>query len=119
MAETYVEQLLNGNPTLAAELSSMLDYYNKRHWYQLTEILIAATFGKDGEPTAAFDNLDLKDALSKQFSGIYVCIYVYMHVCIFCYVFLYCLLYIHIHALYIYALVYALNTSIHKYVICT
>ena len=38
----------------------MLDYYNKRHWYQLTEILIAATFGKDGEPTAAFDNLDLK-----------------------------------------------------------
>jgi hypothetical protein len=60
MAENYVEQLLNGNPTLAAELSSMLDYYNKRHWHQLTEVLIAATFGKVGEPTAAFDNLDLQ-----------------------------------------------------------
>jgi hypothetical protein len=59
MAETYLSGLLNSQPTLAAELTSMQEFYNRRHWHQLTECLVACTFGKGGDVAAAFDGLDL------------------------------------------------------------
>jgi hypothetical protein len=57
MADQYLEGLLNANPTLAAEITALQEFYNKRHWHQLTETLVAATFSSEN---AKFDNLDLR-----------------------------------------------------------
>ena len=60
-AESYLENLLNANPTLAAELTSMSEYYQRRLWHQLTETLISCTFGKGGGVAAPFDSLNLRE----------------------------------------------------------
>ena len=57
MADAYLNALLNENPTLATEITALQESYNKRHWHQLTETLIAATFSNE---SAKFDSLDLQ-----------------------------------------------------------
>ena len=56
--ENYLEGLLNANPTLAAEISNMQEFYTKRLWHQLTDVLISSTFANDG---AKFDSLNLQE----------------------------------------------------------
>ena len=56
--DDYLESLLNANPTLAAEVSSMKDFYSKRLWHQLTGVLISSTFDNDG---AKFRTLNLQE----------------------------------------------------------